>query len=221
MCIQSFLSHGHTVDLYTYAPDLNAPSGCTVLDAGEIFPEAQVITYQTGRGKGSVALFSDMFRYGLLVRKPGWWVDLDVVCLSDALPDTDYVFGYQDALNTIGTAVLKVPPGDHLTRRCLIQALQTGSKAVWGQIGPDLLTEQAKLCGLSHHISPRSLFYPFGWTEAMDALDPDQTERLLVAVQDSKCCHLWNEMLRRDGVDKWQRPPPGSLLDVFFNRYGP
>ena len=36
---------------------------------------------------GSVAGFSNLFRYELLRRDGGWWVDTDVLCLAAELAD--------------------------------------------------------------------------------------------------------------------------------------
>ena len=183
------------------------------------FSKGQVFFYEKGPGKGSVALFSNAFRYKLLFAKEGWWVDTDVVCLTDKLPDDPYVFGYQDAQHLICTAVVKTPPGDRLMRQCLKYALKTGRNADWAETGPSLITELVMKIGLSRYAKPIPAFYPLGWQEAMYALDPAHTDRLLSMCRQSIFLHLWNEMLRRNQVNKFQPPPAGSLIDHFFKTY--
>jgi hypothetical protein len=219
MCIRSFLSNGHAFDLYSYTLNLNVPAGCNLLDARKLFPKDQVFFYEKGPGKGSVSLFSNAFRYKLLAEKGGWWVDTDVVCLTDALPAAPYVFGYQDKYQLICTAIVKTPPGDRLMRKCLKIALKTGTDADWAETGPALITRMVKKFGLGRYSRPIPAFYPYGWEEAMQALDPAHTDRLLTICRESMCVHLWNEMFRRSKINKFHPPPAGSLIDYFFKIY--
>jgi hypothetical protein len=219
MCIRSFLAHGHDFDLYSYSPDLEPPPGCNLLDASEILPRSRLMFYDAREVKSRVALFANAFRYKLLAEKGGWWVDLDVVCLTDSLPGERYVFGYQDGRKMINNAVLKMPPGDEVTRLCLERSLELGTDATWGQTGPRLLTEVVNSLQLQGYARPLSDFYPYHWDDATNALDPAHTERLLGACKTSTFVHLWNEILARSGVDKSQPPSPDSLLGHFFRLY--
>ncbi len=81
LCIRSFLANGHDFHLYTYQPLKGVPPGTVLRDANKILPESSIFTYQTGASLGSVAGFSNWFRYELLHRRGGWWADLDMVCL--------------------------------------------------------------------------------------------------------------------------------------------
>ena len=74
----SFLAHGHQYRLYAYQKFDNIPSGVELRDANEILPKEHV--YKIGwRGYSP---FSDWFRWELLSREVGWWVDTDCVCLK-------------------------------------------------------------------------------------------------------------------------------------------
>ena len=75
-CVQSFLNRGYTFRLYCYQPIRDVPQGCELLDAATVLPEASIIRYARGPGKGSPALFANMFRYKLLHDIGGWWVDM-------------------------------------------------------------------------------------------------------------------------------------------------
>ena len=86
-CLKSFIDCGYAVDLYTYDVNLVVPAGVRVCDAAELISRKEVFVYQAeGFGKGSPSAFSNHFRYRLLAEKGGWWIDTDVVCLSDRIP---------------------------------------------------------------------------------------------------------------------------------------
>ena len=89
MCIKSFLEHQHQFHLYTYQPIENIPDGTVVLDANEIMPESEVFKL-----KDQYLPFSDIWRYWLLYKKGGIWVDMDMVCVSDMIDiiDTPFIF---------------------------------------------------------------------------------------------------------------------------------
>ena len=220
MCIKSFLAHGHSVEVFSYDSNLNVPEGCRLSDANEILGEDQVFAHRTGPVKGSLGAFSDLFRYALLDRNGGWWVDLDVVCLSDRLPAGDHVFGYQNPGGRVSSAVLKVPAGSPFVRYCHETAARVGRRAVWGQIGPRLVTEAVEKLDLSAHVQPAENFFPHFWDEAMAALDPGETVALLAKQEGSSLVHLWNEIFRQNGVDKAAEPPAGSLIAHYMSRFG-
>jgi hypothetical protein len=211
--------NGHGFDLYSYDPGLTVPDGCKLLDASTILPRENVIFYPTDPGKGSVSQFSNTFRYKLLYEKGGWWVDMDVVCQTDRLPSGTYEFGYQDDGNEICTAVIKMPARDDLMHRCLTKAVETGSNAVWGQTGPVLFTHEISKAGLEHHAKSASVYYPYGWESAVNALDPAHTNRLQRVCSGSAFIHLWSEMLRRNEIDKSLPPRKGSFMGNLWEKY--
>ena len=120
--IRSFIEQGHPYHLYSYKPFPNLPPGCIRKDANEVLPEKCI--YARAHG-GSIASFSDWFRYELLNKKGGYYVDLDVVCLKPFDIDEYFVSAYEsdharagepaDRLVTNG-AVLRTKPGNMLWR---------------------------------------------------------------------------------------------------------
>ena len=88
LCVQSFLDHGHEFHLYTYGNIGGIPQGAIIKDANEILPQSEI--FQNRRG--GVAAFSDWFRYALLHKRGGFWVDMDVVCVKPFSFDSDIVF---------------------------------------------------------------------------------------------------------------------------------
>lgn len=77
-CIRSVLRQGHPLTLWCYDPPAGVPDGVTIADASAVFPESAVIRH---RG-GSVALFANRFRYELMRRGAGIWMDSDVYLLK-------------------------------------------------------------------------------------------------------------------------------------------
>ena len=89
LSIASFLAHGHEYHLYSYGEVGRLPKGAVLKNAEEILPKTAIFQY---RQHPSYAGFSNFFRYRLLLRKGGWWVDTDVVCLKPFAFDAPYVF---------------------------------------------------------------------------------------------------------------------------------
>lgn len=85
----SFLNTGHDVHLYTYEEVKNVPSGVTIKDGNEIIDQ-EFLDYRRFINHGT---FADFFRYALLLKKGGWWVDSDVVALKPFNFPEEYVFG--------------------------------------------------------------------------------------------------------------------------------
>jgi len=96
LAMKSFIDHGHEYVLYAY-DKFDVPRGVELRDAHEILPRSRVFFYGEGAGvgRGSVSAFSNLFRYRLLHERGDWWVDADVVCLSDSVPLDDVFMGWE------------------------------------------------------------------------------------------------------------------------------
>jgi hypothetical protein len=186
-----------------------------LLDATTILPRERVFVHRAGAGQGSVAAFSDLFRYELLYREGGWWVDLDVFCLTDSLPDAGFVIGRQGP-TVINSAVLRVPAA-HPVIAAARSACETKSSEVdWGELGPDLMTRLMRQHGLEAIAFPPEVFYPVDWQHYWAVLDPRRSGDVLERMRSAACIHLWNEMLRRIAFDKNVLPPDGSVLRMLY-----
>jgi len=221
LSLRSFVAHGHAVDLWAYGPVAGVPRGVAVHDARAILPEDAIFHYgpEAGAGEGSVAAFSDVFRYTLLHARGGWWVDTDVVCLRplDRLPPV--CFGWQDD-QRINVAVLRLPRGSVLARTLRDRAVAAGRAVAWGVIGPQLMTQVVRELGMTAHALPPSAFYPLHHSEAAAPFAPDPDDALERRLHGAYTVHLWNEMLRRAGVDKDATHPPTSAFERLKRRYG-
>lgn len=218
LCLKSFVTHGHGVDLYSFDPNLNVPDGVRVCDASAVSSPDSFFVYEDGFGKGSPSAFANLFRYKLLAQKGGWWIDTDVVCLTDDVPDLGEFFASEDA-ELINVAVMRFPPAHPLVLRCLEQARALGSSVRWGDTGPRLFTRLARERGLSGSALPSSTCYPVHYSDAADLLRPAKFEAVRDKIQSSLFVHLWNQMLVQKGVRKTLLPPRGSLLRQWADQH--
>jgi hypothetical protein len=210
-CVQSFLQKGYDFHLYCYEPVAGVPVGCTVRDANSILPEDRIIRYAKGAARGSVALFADMFRYRLLHEIGGWWVDMDVFCLTESLPDEGVVLGRQDS-SVLNCAVMRFPPRHDAMQVAYETCVARGLEADLNDVGPDLLTDLARRFRLSDCEFPPQVFYPLHYTEFWFVLDPRRTAYAAGKIRDAACVHLWNNLLTQTPLGKDVLPPEGSLL---------
>lgn len=219
LCIRSFLAHGHAFELYSYGELREVPAGCTLKDAGSILPREQIFRYRQGRGKGSLAGFSNLFRYKLLTEKGGWWVDTDVLCLASDLPETEVVFAPEEP-GRYNVAIMKFPAGHALMDWIYTSATAMGRGVRFGQTGPELMTRGIQANEMQHLASPQDSFYPIHYTKAKYVLDPRARNTVATRVRNAMFLHLWNEMFRRMHYAKTIAPPSGSYLRACFEHYG-
>lgn len=205
-CLRSFVRQGHAVRIYAYQP-LEVPEGVSLADAAEILPAAAMFRFQ-----GSIAPFTDLFRYQLLFDRGGWWVDTDVYCLTPNLPAAPRAWAPQgDGL--INNAILKLPAGDPLCGRLLVLARERVAHLThWGQIGPVLLTEVLADYAGDEPAGTRASFYPLHWLEAHYVWLPDYRAEVAARLVRATLLHFWMKALTDCGIDHLRAPPKDSWL---------
>ena len=111
LCFKSFLDNGHTVHLYVYDNISNVPSGVIIKDANEILDKSEIYRYKNG----SVSAFSNLFRFTLLYKKGGYWIDADLLCVRPIKLNQDYVFSSEPdeeyKITRINAGLIKLPKG--------------------------------------------------------------------------------------------------------------
>jgi hypothetical protein len=122
LTLKSFVSHGHSFHLWAYNElKTPIPKGVVLKDANSIVGRERIFRYkfknQFGHGIGSLAGFSDLFRYKLLYELGGWWVDMDVTCLKPFNHPAPYHLRAHHDLNVVGN-VMKCPPKSELMGKC-------------------------------------------------------------------------------------------------------
>jgi hypothetical protein len=157
LTLHSFLKFGFRFKLWLYEPlQHELPEGILVGNANEIIPADKVFRYkhksQFGHGKGSVAGFSDIFRYKLLLDKGGWWVDMDITCLQPLDIDKPYFFRQHHHLTVVGN-IMKCPKGSELMRLCYEEAINEVNEHNTDWHKPiDILNKHIAALDLSHFI---------------------------------------------------------------------
>jgi hypothetical protein len=219
LSIRSFLHQGHEFHLYLYGPCEGVPEGTTVRDGNEFLDGREIHRYQGGYGKGSPSLIANLFRYEVLYRRGGWWVDLDVVGLRPFRFDREHVLGAARGTRgrtRIQAGVIHTPPGSPLVARCLETTRNTDLGRVrWGETGPRLVARTAKELGMGNDQEPPSVFYP------IDAADFWQFIRPGRAIPDAVAVHFWAQLWRHYGIDPDGRYPETSIYEQLIARYLP
>lgn len=245
VCLNSFVRAGHKVFLYTYDEVLNIPPGVEVLDANSILSKDKVFTYGsvTGKGKGSYAGFANHFRYEMLLQcENSYWVDMDVICLSPFYINNELDFAFENDSYINNAVIGSKTPGNSLfldlsnyctnpfrfTRwdsyKFLIRKLigRTWGKSdfsylPWGITGPKALTGFVKKYNLLHFASSSDLYYPISSSDWRDIFYPTNKD---ICLKNSKAVHLWNEHLRRSGLDKNTVFDKNSLYETLIRDLG-
>lgn len=213
-CMRSVLRQGHRLILWCYSPPAGLPAGVAVADASEILPRDAIVRHRTG----SIALFSDRFRYELQRREKGVWLDADVYLLRP-IEDADYILTeFEPGL--INGGVLKLPAGspmlkDLLTlfeadaipwflplrarivarwRRAIRGKADLGSMP-WGTAGPWALTAYARQHEVDRLAAPPCIYSPVHWRDAAWIANPAETLHARVD-ETTVALHLWNERIK-------------------------
>jgi hypothetical protein len=217
LSITSFLSNGHEFHLFVYSDVKNIPTGTVVRDAEEILPESAIFVY---RDSGSYAGFSNFFRYELLWKYGGWWVDLDVICLRPFQFADEYVIGSEptsDGGTHPTSGVLKTPFQSSLMEY-LRQVCRSKSpdSLRWGETGPRLVADGVTRLSLERYLQASSVFCPVGYYDWARVLDPGASATFDTSVH---AIHLWHEMWRRSGRDEGALYHPDCLYERLKGRY--
>jgi hypothetical protein len=217
LVIRSFLANGHGFHLYTYEEIAGIPEGATVLDASRILPASRIFRYTEN---GSLAGFSNFFRYKLLLENGGWWVDMDTVCLQPfQFFDTDYVVSSEmfAGAAVIDIAALKVPAGSPLAEYAWGVCQSKDPQALrWGETGPRLLAEAVHHCGLADYVRQPETFCPVPYIAWQSVLSPEAN---LDFGSVTHAVHLWHELWRNCGQDKDACYPAGCFFEKLKARY--
>jgi hypothetical protein len=226
LCLTSFIKNGFEVNVWSYM-DLDLPEGVNLKNAQEIIPEDYLFKYtQAGKPK-NMAAFSDVFRFNLTYQRPGeWWFDIDCICLKNSnefskiKSNKKIIIGWEDEFSANG-AVLNIPNQeigkDLITKQKYI--CDTVNDIPWGDIGPRLLTKFCLENNMLEEILPKETFYPVHFNQTSLFFNTYETKNVLDMCQNSYTCHIWNEILSRNNINKNILPPANSFLYTMFETY--
>jgi len=221
LCLTSFCRAGHEVVLFSYEVPGNLPRKVALEDARSVIPEEEFAAMSTSGVP--LAFFADVFRYRLLRERPVTWIDADVFLLGDPLPDSAYLFGYEDSRSKyITNGILRAPAGSILLANLVkrVEGMDLG-RVDWGASGPLLLTSELMDLGLLSEALPAADLFPIPSDELALLFDPRMVTAANERLRGAFTVHLWNEVMRRGGAPvKQVRPPAGSWLDEQFRMLG-
>ena len=238
LCALSGLAAGHAVYIYSYDPDAleGVPAGVEVRDAADVMPRERMVAHESG----SYALGSNFWRYEMLAKGLGYWIDLDVLVLKPFDFSQPYVFG-SERPGHINNAVLLAPPQSEFVRdlvdlpqrpgcpqwfgprskllyhlRALVRGRPTMAELPWGTFGPRIVTKLVQKHRLSDFVLPPEVFYPVSWDEAHLLYDPSADIDAMLTPS-THAIHLFNHQLGKLAATL---PPQGSFLHRQFQRLG-
>lgn len=236
--MKSFIANDHPLHLYTYGTVQGLPQEVEIKDANSIIPKSKIFLH-----KNSYAPFSDLFRWKLLYEQGGIYCDTDMLCVTPFSFTEEVIIG-QESFDRLNNAVLKFPAGHSVSKEMLFSALHphkirhydsrrlkrkkfkkqltfNREQIGWGEnAGPPALTRLLNT-GLFPDITTKDFtyFYPISPGNFNALFDCTlQNESLF---KNTHGIHLWNELLRRNGIDKNQPFHPDSIVEYYFKRYCP
>ena len=167
------------------------------------------------KNNGSPAGYTNWFRYELLKKTGGTWVDTDVFLLKR--DDKIKPFLMADQGNgTVNGGILRIPSNHPLLDACIDECNRAQDNVTWGQTGPDLITKMMHKFMLMSHLSPTYELYPINHQNWHWILNPSTKSLTEESLKHATYLHLWNEMIRRSNYDKTTPPPPGSYLESLY-----
>ena len=224
LSIKSFVDHGHEYHLYTYEEIPNVPKGAIVKDANEILNRSEIFRYKNG----SVSAFSNLFRFTMLYKKGGYWADTDLICLKPFTYDKEIVIPtetndqYND--NVITSCFLKLPmkskealEGINIQRKNKLKILN--GEMQWGS-GPSCVKTFIDKYKLQEYLLPWQGVCSCSWTHIESFLNskykkPNQKiiNKFEEVPEEMVAIHLWNEIWRRNRLDKNGNFDPGCFYE--------
>lgn len=217
LCLSSFIAAGIGVELFSQEPLSGLPDGVTARKARDIL-DCDVAFYRHEPDGPSPALHANHFRYALLEKLGGWWIDSDIMLVGSVLPAAG-VFLARQSDAELNCAVMHFP-----VRHPLMTSARERTEAVletarWAETGPKLVTELLPVHEPDAAIAARESAYAIGHEEFQKFLLPEAREEVEQRTANSTFVHLWNEMWRRSGIPKDIGPPKGSWIDMMFERH--
>jgi hypothetical protein len=218
LSFKSFADRGCRVEVFSYDPSVHLPRWIARRDAAEVLPAERVLRFLPAHGRFAVNV--DLFRYALLAKFGGWWVDPDVVLLADGLPSHEIFLARADEFGMLSTAALRFPPQHPVMliaeEFAAANASETGN---WQNAAAPYLTALAERHGLSSLCQGATTAVPVPRSDVAALFDPSQDERLAAQVGEATFLDLHYDVWLQAGVPVISGPPVGSLLHRLLQRH--
>ena len=235
LSIKSFRDFGHEYHLYTYGTVKNIPEGTVVKDGNEIVPASEIFRYKNG----SVSAFSNLFRFELLHQKGGYWADTDLICVKPPpltlRPNDEYLFSSEpdrsySPKRIVNAGLIKMPKnsivaleGVELQKKQ--KKLILAGNVAWSS-GPKTVQHLVRKYNLTEYVLPWQGICSCHWSDFRSLFDPTLKFNSKVIQQYNKIppemvgIHLWNEIWRRNKIDKNDIFHSDSLYEVLKKNHG-
>jgi hypothetical protein len=238
LSFKSFADRGLRVEVFSYDPSVSLPRYVVRRNAAEILPPERVLRFLPAQGVFAVNI--DLFRYALLAKLGGWWIDPDVVLLAETLPAEEIFLAGPDDAGLLSTAVLKFPPQHPVPITAEeFAASQASHVEHWPKAGAPFFTALAERHGLSSLIRNIADVAPIARHDVLQLFAPREGAHLsrpnlfldlhydawlhaVVAVQSSAppIDSLLHHLLQTHNIDiagPSQRLNYGNLVQSFAN----
>jgi hypothetical protein len=218
LCLRSFVDRGHRVEVFSFDPALDLPDWIERKNAADIVPAERVLRYLPEERRS--AIHANLFRYALLHRLGGWWVDPDVLLLRTELPAGDLFFSGPTEFNVVSTAAIKFPGGHPVLADALVRTTPFEETiADWDKAGAPVLSRCLAASGILGSMQPLESVSPISWFDVQNLFDPAQADILAKRLEGGCFLDLHQEVWLRAGIPSYLGPPRGSLLDRLFARH--
>tara|TARA_B100001989_G_C24539211_1_gene466496 strand:+ start:162 stop:956 length:795 start_codon:yes stop_codon:yes gene_type:complete len=200
---RSFIRNGFFLNIWTYGINNIDIDGATIRNAREVLPETEIFLNK----HKSYAAFSDIFRYCLLSKHGGIYVDTDVISLkhADEIPICNFLVQErsQDKGHIINGNVISY---QNFEKNSLIEKAKKfalefpKSEIEWAEIGPSLLTKL-----ISENADHGFTIFPPEFANNYDYWDCPEIylkKRYENPSNNSCFIHLYNEMWKRKKINK-------------------
>ena len=228
LSIASFLHHGHPVRLFSYEDVADLPAGALLENAAHIVPEKEIFTNPGAIGHGGLSIFANFFRYRLLLARGGIWAECDLVCIKPFgfAQTMAHFFGSERMINPsdasvnpavwIQNCIIQAPPGSPIIARALRIAEQADLlNGPWGSTGPRAVHAAVEELNAMNFVMSPDVFCPFGWWQVPEFITP----AIRLIPETAHAIHLYNEIWRRNFIDKDARYDPLSLYERLKRQY--
>ncbi|MDO8965177.1 glycosyltransferase [Algoriphagus sp.] len=217
LSLKSFLFNSHEIHLYLYEELEDLPKGVTIHDANKIIPAEKIFKY---KNNGSYAGFANLFRYKLLLEKGGIWSDLDIICIKPISIAEDYLFASERLLDEsvqVNNCFIKAPENSPVIEYCYNIALNKNPEELhWGETGPKLLTRAVLEFGLEEYVADPEVICPLDYWKCSDLVTKPLED---IISEETYTVHLWNEMWRRNSLNKSMTFGPNCAYEVLHNMF--
>jgi len=116
----------------------------------------------------------------------------------------------------VQSCIIKAPPGSPIVARALAIAEQTNLlEAEWGSTGPRAVHAAVVEKEAANCVMAPDVFCPFGWWQVPEFVSPT----VHLVPEGAHTIHLFNEIWRRNFIDKNARYDPLSLFERLKRHY--